>query len=85
MASRNTDLDAWEHEARRLLSPLAREQPQANPMLSEAAMNRVYASMTIGDILEFSTSVLVREHLCSSVELLACVLGTKNGRTPNHD
>ena len=85
MASSKADNEAWEHEAEGLLSPLVRREPQANPMLSEAVMNRVYASITIGDILEFSTAVLVREHLCSAVEVLTCGLGAKNGRTPNHD
>lgn len=85
MPSTNGNREQWEQEARSLLAPLADREPRAGPALAEAAMTRAYASMSVRDIVEFSTTVLVREHLWSSIGALAALLRPASGRTRNHD
>ena len=85
MTSRNGNSESWEREARSLLAPLTMQEPRVNPTLPEEVMNHAYASMSVRDIVEFSTTVLVREHLCSSIGALTSLMGLENGRRPNHD
>ena len=84
MTSRHGNSEPWEREARSLLAPLTTQEPRVNPTLPEAVMNHAYSSMSVRDIVEFSTTVLVREHLCSSIGALTSLLGLENGEAPNH-
>jgi len=85
MTSRNGNSEPWEREARSLLAPLTIQEPRPKPTLPEEVMNHAYASMSVRDIVEFSTTVLVREHLCLSIGALTSLFGLENGRSPNHD
>ena len=85
MTSRNGNSEPWEREARSLLAPLTIQEPRVRPTLPEAIMNHAYASMSVRDIVEFSTTVLVREHLCLSIGALTSLIGLENGGRPNHD
>lgn len=81
----NGNNEPWEREARSLLAPLTMQEPRVNPTLPEEVMNHAYASISVRDIVEFSTTVLVREHLCLSIGALTSLMGFENGRRPNHD
>lgn len=81
----NGNNEPWEREARSLLAPLTMQEPRVNPTLPEEVMNHAYASISVREIVEFSTTVLVREHLCLSIGALASLMGLENGRRPNHD
>lgn len=85
MPSRKSNGEHWEREARSLLAPLMDQEPRARPTLADAAMNRTYASMSVRDIVEFSTTVLARGHLWASIAALASLLRPASGRTKNHD
>jgi len=85
MTSRNGNSEPWEREARSLLAPLTIQEPRAKPAFPEAVMNHAYVSMSVRDIVEFSTTVLVSEHLCLSIGVLTSLFGLENGRRPNHD
>ena len=85
MPSKNENREQWEREARSLLAPLMDYEAKARPTLADAAMNRTYASMSLRDIVEFSTTVLVKEHLWSSIATLASLLQPASRRTRNHD
>ncbi len=85
MAAKDGKTEQWEQEARSLLGPLTEQEPRARPALAEAAMNRAYASLSVRDIVEFSTTVLVKEHLWSSIGALAALLRPASGRTENRD
>lgn len=85
MTFENGNNEPWEREARSLLAPLTMQEPRVNPTLPEEVMNHAYASISVRDIVEFSTTVLVREHLCLSIGALTSLMGLENGRRPNHD
>ena len=85
MASGNDNREEWERDGRSLLAPLLERDPKPRRTLVEAAMNRTYASMSIRDIVEFSTAVFVKQHLWPSIEALTALLRGDNGRTRNHD
>lgn len=77
--------EQWERDGQSLLAPLMDREPTARPTLADAAMDRAYASMSFRDIVEFSTTVLVKEHLWSSIEALASLLRPASRRTRDHD
>ncbi len=85
MANRIKDKEFREEDARRLLAPLMDREPKPRRTLAEAAISRTYASMSIRDIVEFSTTVFVKEHLWSSIGALISLLRADNRRTQNHD
>lgn len=85
MPSKNGNREQWEREARSLLAPLVDHEAKARPTLAEEAMNRTYASMSVRDIVEFSTTVLVKEHLWSSIAALASLLRPASQRTRNKE
>ena len=85
MTFENGNNEPWEREARSLLAPLTMQEPRVNPTLPEEVMNHAYASISVRDIVEFSTTVLVREHLCLSIGALTSLMGLENGRRPNRD
>ena len=84
MASKNRNADPWESQARLLLAPLAEQPPKPKPNLTDDVLDQVYASISMGDILEFSTTVLVREHLGVVIAAVGPLL-VDRGRTSTHD
>ena len=85
MAFRNDNREEWERDGRSLLAPLTERDPKPRRALVESAIDRAYASMSVRDIVEFSTAVFVKEHLWSSIQALTSLLRGDNGRTQNHD
>lgn len=85
MPTKNGSREQWEREAQGLLAPLVDHEPRARTTLADAAMNRTYASMSVRDIVEFSTTVLVREHVWSSIAALASLFRPASRRTEKHD
>lgn len=67
MEQNNGNTSQWEPQARTLLAPLSAHLRDSNPNLATDVLDRVYASISLRDLVDLNTSALLKEHLKSTI------------------